>query len=480
MQGKNTKQNCYIPMMETFTKSWKDDEEAPFTKQSLHGSAYGITDYGTRLSSAHSSRQTFRTSGTSIYVRSEQQCLASSSSSGRALGTVRACLSFLFCTDMILKFFIVLFYGIFPCAFKKPRKKLCYIWISTILTLAQWNCLVTFIYFVATVWSSGVYGPVMPKETKFISITLQASGTVTYTLVVYYFYTKSNDFRNSRSTSRSCDGRWRIIPRVKFHLAGHSELGDQEVIDLDKKDWLITNAFLATGLFSTVSVISTDEKFNIFYDYVGIHDFVEKVPWPTRIQYYIEVSTYFLALAATPCACCIFFVLTRDLIRHIEYTENAILVKARNRDDFYFYHECLLEYCGKMIASFKHWFAVHSLFFVILITAVVYEWFKMLQREKQLERHFTDMLLAQIAGSSLIAFKFAFPFISASRVTARFILFYYNISRKCKIQGIPDLIILSNNSGFKLYGLRITTSTAFLAFFASFAGALKFISGLKY
>ena len=63
----------------------------------------------------------------------------------------------------------------------------------------------------------------------------------------------------------------KVIPKVKLHLAG--ELGDQVVIDLDKK--------------------------TVFYDFVGIHDFVGKMSWPTRIQYYIEVSTYFLALAPT-------------------------------------------------------------------------------------------------------------------------------------------------------------------------------------
>ena len=83
-----------------------------------------------------------------------------------------------------------------------------------------------------------------------------------------------------------------------------------------------------------------------------------------------------------------------------------------------------------MISYFKHWFAFRNLFVVILITAIVYKCFKM-EHEKQLERHFTDMLLAQIAGSSLTAFKFAFLFVSASQVTTRFILFYYNISTKC-------------------------------------------------
>ena len=278
---------------------------------------------------------------------------------------------------------------------------------------------------------------------------------------------------------RSSITQWRIIPRVKFHLA--SELGDpEEAIGPNQIDWVTTNLFLLIGLLSIASFITIDFKFNVIYGFAGIHLFVGKMSLRTRIQYFTEVATYHFTLGATACACCIFYLLTGDLIRHIDYTENAIIDKARNRDDFYFYHESLLEHFEKMIVSFKHWFVVHNLFFFILIAAVVYEWFKMFEHGKNLNKHVTDILLAQIAGSSLIAFKFAFPFISASRVTARFGLFYYNISRKCKAQGIPDLSILCNNSGFKLYGLRVTTSTAFLAFFTSFTGALKFISGLKY
>ena len=73
----------------------------------------------------------------------------------------------------------------------------------------------------------------------------------------------------------------------------------------------------------------------------------------------------------------------------------------------------------------------------------------------------------------MVAFKFAFPFISASCVTSRVTAFYFNIARKRKIQGVPDVLILSNNSGFKLYGLHINSTIAVLAFISSFASLLK-------
>ena len=404
------------------------------------------------------------------YRKSQEQRQSYVSCHYRGRWGVREVLTTLFCTDLILKLFAILFYGILPCGFKTHRKKLHYIWITLILTFAQWSCFLHYIYFVVTYWSSHKYGPIMPEETVFIQMALVASGAVTYTLAVHFLYRKSNNF--------SSDGEWNVIPGIKFQLA--TVLGDEKPMALKKKDWILTNIFLLLGIMSTISVVSSDFKLNVFYDFYGIHDFVAKLSWPRKIQYFIAVSTEFFGLGATACACCIFYAITRDLIRHIEYTENAILIQAKNKDDFYFYHESLHDYSEKMIASFKHWFAIHNMFFIVLVAAVVYEWFKLMKHEKEIKDHFHDMLVAQIAGSSLIAFKFAFPFISASRVTMKYVAFYFNLARKCKINGIPDLSILSNNSGFKLYGLRITTSIAFLAFFASFAGALKFISGLRY
>ena len=52
-----------------------------------------------------------------------------------------------FCTDMILKIFIFIFYAIFPCDFKKHSKKLTYKGLSIILTLLQWSSLINEIYF---------------------------------------------------------------------------------------------------------------------------------------------------------------------------------------------------------------------------------------------------------------------------------------------------------------------------------------------
>ena len=83
------------------------------------------------------------------------------------------------------------------------------------------------------------------------------------------------------------------------------------------------------------------------------------------------------------------------------------------------------------------------------------------------------MLLIQIAGSLLVCFTFAFPVISASRVTARYSEFYFNLAMECRIDGMPELSVLRTNSGFRVYGFCVTTKTAIFIFVACFANIIK-------
>ena len=372
-----------------------------------------------------------------------------------------------FCTDIILKLLAIIFYGIQPYGFRKHYKKKRHAWLSIILTLLQWNCLINYTYFVFVYWTSKDYN--IPVESALIMLVLVFSTTVTYTLVAYYFYRNENVF------SLNNESGWSVVPKIKFNLFGTLE---DEIVP-DKTGWLLTNMFLLLGLFCTLSVEVSSFELNMFYGFHGIHNFLRNLPTPRRIQYYIANSAVTFGLGSSICSCCIFFAITRDMIRHIEHTQNAILIRARTRDDFYSCHETLHQYIEKMTASCKHWFALHSLFFIVLVFAVVYEWLTLTRHKATEQKYFNDLLITQTAGSFMIAFKFAFPFFAASRVTSKFTTFYFNIARKCRIQGIPDLSILTDNSGFKLYGLRINTATAALALLSSFGSLLKVFSALK-
>ena len=373
------------------------------------------------------------------------------------LPTESNCLISLFATDAILKFFTVMFYGVLPCGLKKHAQKLRYACLSTILILLYWTSSLGMIYFYET--SS------IPREAVFLVIASEASVTLASTLLMYYFYRNQNNFRNDSK------GGWSTIPNIKFDLA--TALDDGVPIGLRKKDWLLTNMFLLLGFCCSMFVASVHF---VFKTCIYINYFREKMALQREIQYQIIFLTRFFADGAIIVSCCIFHVITRNLIRHIEYTENAILVRARNKDDFYHYHQSLDEYTDKMIASCKHWFIVHILFFTALVFIFVYEWFKQTKHGKKAK--FSGpcqirMLIVAIAASLMLAFTFAFPFISASRVTSKFGKFYVNLNMKCKIEGLPDLLMLSTNSGFKVCGFRINTNAAILTFISSFAGLLK-------
>ena len=381
-------------------------------------------------------------------------------------------LTSIFCTDMILKLFTVIFFGILPYGFRKHSKKLSYALLSIVITLLQWNCLINFIYFVIVYWTSKDYGStIIPAEAAVIMLVLLCSAAVTHTAVVNYFYRNANVFslRNGKG--------WSVIPIIQLNSSG--SFGDEAHIGPNKKDWLVTNMLLLLGFSSALFLAVSDIALNMFYGFKGIHDFLPNISRPRQIQYYIALSTEFFGYGATVCSCCIFYVITRDMIRHIDYTEGVILTRARTGDDFYFYHENLHQYIEKRTESCKHWFAIHSFFFIVLVFAVLYEWLKLTTPKTMDEDYLNEFLVTQIAGSLVIAFKFAFPLISASLVTSRFTTFYFNIARKCKIQGIHDLLILSNNSGFKLYGLRINTAAAILAIISSFTSLLKLFSRFK-
>ena len=368
----------------------------------------------------------------------------------------------LLCTDRILKFFIVIFYGILPCWFQNHFRKAHYSSISLIFVLLQWNGLINFIHFVVTYWTSEDSELKFSKTVLTLMITNAVSVTVTYSLAIHYFYRKKNNFSDSNK------GKWSVIPSTEFNL--HD---DKALISPKRQDWLLTNLFLFIGLSTVASLGILNHIFKTFYGVHGIQDFLSKIPWLRQLQFRVASCTTTFGTLASTFTCCVFYAVTRDMVRHIEYTEKVILEKVRNRCDFYFYHHRLHQYTDKMVASLREWFAVHSFSFITMVVIFVSEWFKLTKHKKVDDKYFYYLLITQIAGSLMVAFKLAFPFISASRVTSRFNKFYFNIAMNCQVEGLPDLSILSRKSGFILYGLRINTATAILAFISCFASVFR-------
>ena len=370
-------------------------------------------------------------------------------------------------TDAVLKFFAVIFYGVLPCGFKNHTKKLRYSCFSFMITLLQWHNVFAMIYLTVTYWKSE-----HSKHGLIINTITLAGRALTYTLVMYYFYRDKNNFSNDGEQG------WSIIPSIQFDLA--TEERDSSHTGPTKKDWCLANMVLLLG-FSFITFLASISPLYSYDIWYGSNTIFEKLSKQVQLDYcyaYFIVLTDLFTSGAITLFCSIFYVITRDLIRHIEYTENAILVRARNRDDFYRYHQTLHQYTNKMVTSCKHWFAIHSLFVIALVFAEILHWFKFVKHGKMevteiLHLSQYQVLVTEVTTLSGLIFTFAIPFISASLVTSKFEKFYFNLNMKCKIEGISELTLLSMNSGFKVYGFRINTRIAILTLISSFASLLK-------
>ena len=373
-------------------------------------------------------------------------------------------------TDATLIFFTSLCYGIFPCGFRRHSYKCKYLFISIALATMHWFCFASYVYFICVYWSDSRYGVEMPLETKTIMIGLLASAACTYSLATVYFYSSKNNF----TCGNQENPKFSIFPRFEFRLPGKSN-GDLN-IGPTENDWFHTNIFLFLGFFSSSWVIFVDFHYNAFFDFVNNHGFLGTLSSVEKLHYHLSVSTGFFGFYATACTVCIYHIITRNLIRHIEKTEDFILNEAKDRADFQEALAALQSYGKKLLQSLKWWFNVHTLFFFFLVSAMIFGWIKIFEKADQNTTYFNKLLLSQIGGSTYIAFKFSFPFLSASQITTRYNVFYYRIARNCKIVNLPELSILHSDSGIKMFGIRITSNFAVTALFLSFLGALKIIT----
>eukprot|EP00794_Sanderia_malayensis_P019794 gene19794-21735_t len=367
----------------------------------------------------------------------------------------------------LLRGIICIFYGILPSNIVKSGNKRHHSYISLLLLCLQWLMVSVYIYCIKTYWTSG-NGPRIPIETMVIMIALNTSAAVSFTLTIAYFYNSKNNFQALRG---NCN-KFRVIPKIPFKPDGSEDI----TINPSESDWFLTNVLFFLGIISISGTLISAFALNAFLDFYGIHNFTLKISGAPIVLYFIAVGTVYWSFCATITTCCLFHVMSRDLINHIHYTEKLIIKQARNRVDFFVYHNALLQYTRDLMCTMKYWFAIHSVFFIFLITATVFEWINAIKRTEDQRSNMARIWFSQLTGSLLIAYKFAFPFFSASRITARFIKFYHNIARESTLPDLPNLTLLRDESGFRMCGVRITTNLALLAILSSFIGALKFIA----
>ena len=396
----------------------------------------------------------------------------------------------IFYTDKIIKFFVCVFYGIIPSLFTDQKTKWCSFSLPLVVVILHWYSVFGYVYCAEVFWirskgssNAGIQNitknvtdpskiaelPQIPVETLLLLLGLAVSGAITVTMAVIYFYATKNDFNGKKK------GNFKLLPKIALNTAADAE-EIEEIYDLPEKEWLIANILLMVGMLNVVFVLASDFGTDTLFNFHGIRAFLATTTPSNQAIYILAVAVLFWGFGGTVCACCIFHIMSRNIIVFIKHTQKSIIDTAMCRDDFFRMHERLLVYTEKMINKFKYWFAIHNSMFVLLVAAMIFEWITFMRNSKYAHKY----ILSQVAGTMLICYKFAFPLFSASRVTVRFKKMYMEIFRRNQIKDTPELLSLQGHFGFTLFGLQITPSMAILVFFSSFLGILKFLSSEMY
>ena len=402
-------------------------------------------------------------------------------------------------SDLILKFFISCLYGIIPHVDLSGEHKDRYFIPAVFVVLSQWFAVAEYSYVVNTYWRSTKYQSyintkekslcnttcfrnlpsnmmVIPTETIILLMGLVVSGALTVTLGALYFRRtfKANTFSGRR---RLC-----LLPRLGDHVDG------DELKSLSKKDWLQINGLLAAGILIVIFSIFTDQFYNTYFDFVGIHCFLHtKFPkTPSELQkymYFYALSMLFWGYGATICACCLFHAMALRIKAQIYSTEKTVLTSVHSREAFFDHTETLVRYKKEMISMFRLWFVSHNIVFIILLAGIVYEWVEVLQlTEKTIPSECSkNLIMSQLSGTLAIVYKFAFPILSASLVTNRFKSYFKNIafSNRIKDMSTIEILALAEHSGFEVFYIRVTPKLAILICASCFIGVLKVVAQVQ-
>ncbi|XP_032234127.2 uncharacterized protein LOC116616227 [Nematostella vectensis] len=388
-------------------------------------------------------------------------------------------------SDIILRAVTRFTFGLLPCW--PARFTSCHSTFTALILLAQVLALCEYIYCADVYWHafSGpnhtdnttepptgntteppTGSPKIPLITLVMEIGIIISGIVSFALASVYFYSDGQDFKYSHSE---------LIPCVPFPM-----VNDDDYIGPTPSDWLVTNICLALASLDIFFVILVDFQWDAYFNFHGVHKFMHYPEFRgyQRGFYYAYIVIFNWGLLCAVVSCCVFHTLARDIIRHVDAVESRVLspntgsyLEARE------YHEYLLTYRDNLIRKFRVWFTTHNLLFFFILLCMVLDWFQPAKSDTAK----TQLWFSQILASVLVAFKFAFPFFSASLVTARFQKMYYTINRQKMfpiIQDLPKFLDYAErcNYGFVLFGFKITTNVAFITILATSIGIFRFLS----
>ncbi|XP_032222653.2 uncharacterized protein LOC116604430 isoform X1 [Nematostella vectensis] len=379
-----------------------------------------------------------------------------------------------FASPTLLRAAITIVYGVpLQCILDRTtRPRWHFSAVSTLMLFIQWGSFGTEMSMVLCVWKKTI-----PFETLTLMVLLVLSGASTFTLFLLYFYNPTYIFgKRGEST---------ISPEFSFEPEGR-----HVTLAMTRKKWARVSGFLVLGAVGVAFMVFCDAE-NTFFDFYGIHgkkgDLDDLFNQNSNLcmngtefkyLYVTGVAGLFWGFLATAVSCCVFYVACLDIVHHVGYIEELILRRARDFRAAKSYHECLLKYTDNVIGTFKYWFFIHSVFFFLAILCSIAGWVEVVSKALEHDSHIGSIILAEVAGSLVIAFKYAFPMYAASQVTSRFDKMYRRVARECSPSTFPDVDVFMSycsrcKGGFKLLGVRVTAWLALMALLSSFVGFVR-------
>ena len=260
----------------------------------------------------------------------------------------------------------------------------------------------------------------------------------------------------------------------------HFRCNEQEYLrTLTSANYVWVNIALYSGIILVSFVLFGDAYFQIIFDLVNIKSVMTAKCHPALfcdIVFYGLATSVYWGLYSAVAVCCMFLcvclsacnVLTKGY-RQIKGSTSDVQTVLKHYAD-------LRKEIEKLIKDAKLWLLVHIVFNVMVVVANIYVWWE----ASTIFKHSYEYT-AQIAGTLVVAYKFFFPFISASYVTWHEETLALHLNNKIDFQQNETFYQRQNletflsqskrrGYGFRLYNIQINITIAIFSLLGSIAG----------
>ena len=345
--------------------------------------------------------------------------------------------------------------------------------LPTIMAILIWLAFCMEMSIIKLLWTQGDQGHAANKHppigSVLLVILLELSSTVSFTIMVIYFFKSSNRFHYSST---------KLIPGFEF-----APLGKHQDVTLKKVHWLSVNLFLVFAITGLGTSLYNAMKVNIFFSFTDLHEFTKQISDVQRGLYYSTLVILNWAHMSSILACGTFYIACCSISSHIDFTEKLLVSHVTDFNSVKEIHECLLKYSEKVIKSLTPWFTIHSSLLGLVILLKLLDIMSTIQ-SSQKGHDISKIWLSEVTASWFVAIQFAFPFLSASLVTRRYEQMYEQLNRRAtNVTNCHELDAFLNyclrcKSGFYVLGIRITTSHAVMSIASVFIGLFRFYKEL--